>query len=499
MIVAAAVASLPNKLVPPSFRLDVPQSSSPHRTSPPKNVSDPPPISLRPELQDHAKSILETPALSLGIRNSSGRDAARIAASCGRESLMIIPHVRVQQGRGEERRQGPKVRTNAARRRRREEQRARLRTSSRAMNAKRFPRNSVAPYVPPSCACGYPGVERSSPRGNGTKAGILDKDLCESPNLQRIGDREEGFEPASKGAFDAAVIALRILRQQQQTDHDHTDNGSTHYHQGDSERKSSARVRETTPNFAELGEAHPRPGETRTVAAQTDPERVCASDDPASAATSGEAQQTTGCQTPGALSPVLLVGTTDDARRQRRSTAPGDTLSHARGPRRSTSSSAGPGEFGGGELSDTWQIVCGTTPDTSVPLQREGIGVGLRASGTADESSAGSIASDAFSAELHHQDSEKSSPATTDRPGFLHNGNGDETENAAASGMEHLALQHHDTLGTRVRDTTGSGDHVSSPGALDPLLERRVDEVTRQLQEILREDALQDDGGCNTH
>eukprot|EP00903_Cladosiphon_okamuranus_P018640 g17155.t1 len=62
-------------------------------------------ITLKLGMEEHAKSVLETPTLSLGIRNSSGRDAARIAASCGRESLMISK-LQVQ-ALGEAQRQGP--------------------------------------------------------------------------------------------------------------------------------------------------------------------------------------------------------------------------------------------------------------------------------------------------------------------------------------------------------------------------------------------------------
>lgn len=358
--------------------------------------------------------------------------------------------------------------------------------TSRAMKAGRFRGNSIAPDVPSSYIGGNPSVDRPPARGK-EQEGVLDEDLSEPPDYQRLGVSKEIFQIASKGAFGAAVIAGMPLRQQQ-NDHGHTGDGSTPQQAG-GERRGSVGFGRTTPHLSESWDAHPSLGETRAVAVQTDLERVCGGGITAPTAISGKGHQSAGCQTLGVFSPVPLVDTTDDARPQRLSTTPEDNLIHSCGARQSTSSSTGPGGFDGGNTADTRQHICNTAPELSTPFQRDGMELRRPVSETADAS-----------AELHSKDPEKPSTAATDKRELLPYDMGGETENPVAPQKEHLALRPQKTLDSRGGASTDGGDGGSLPGALDPALEKRraVDEVTQQLQEILREDALQDDGGCNT-
>lgn len=358
---------------------------------------------------------------------------------------------------------------------------------------------SVSPSVPSSHIRGYPSADWRPTRDTAA-GGLLDEGLNESVDYQRIGVSGELFQAASKGAFGAAVIA-GMLRRQQQSDHEHTDDGSAPQHL-DGETNSSFRIDGTNTKLAELVcDVHPSPSETRAVGVQTDPERDFSKDTAAPTAVPGKAQHMTGCRTPGVVSPVRLGGNTHDARLHRRSSAPGDFLSHSRDAPRPTPSSAGPAGFGGGQRSSTWQHSCHTDPDTTSPLQREGMELGLPVSDTADENQAGPISTNLVFTELHPKGSEKPATAPVDKRESLRCGNGDDTKAPAPPGVEDLVLRQHGLLGRGGGDSTYSGDGGSPPCAVDPVLAKRraVDEITRQLQEILREDALQDDGGCNTH
>ena len=362
-------------------------------------------------------------------------------------------------------------------------------------NVDRLPSSSVSPRVPSSRIGGYPGAERRSTRDS-ADVDVLDEGMGDSLDYQRTGVSKESFQAAAKGAFGAEVIA-GLLRRQQQSDHDRTDDGSAPQ-LSNGKRKSSVRVDGPSSQLSEpLREAHPSPGDTRAVAVQTDPERVFARDAAAPTPVSGEAlNRTTGCQTSGALSPATLAVSEEVTRLQRRSTAPGDIFSHSRDGRLSTSPSAGFTGFGGGKRSGTWQNSCGAERDNT--LQREGLELGRPASGTANENQAGPISRNAFSVELRSKDAKKSSPTPAEKRDALRSGSGDEGNTPVPPGRGDLVLRQHDLLARGDGGNPQAGDGGRSPGAVDPALEKRrtVDDVTRQLQEILREDALQDDGGC---
>lgn len=369
--------------------------------------------------------------------------------------------------------------------------------TDRATKARHIPQNAIIPNVPSSCIGGYPRVDRPSTRNN-AKVGVLDQVLSDSLDYQRDFVGTGGFQIAPKGAFGAAVIGAGALLRKQNSYHENADDpGTPLVGQANGERKISVSVDRASSHLSKLCNVHPSPDETRAVAVQTDPERFC-SRDATAPTTVKAAQRTTGCRTAGVLSPVPLVSSTDNARLQRRSTAPGDMLSHSLGARHSTPST-GPGEPGGSKPSNTWKSVNSTDPDTRTPLQREGMEQGRPISGTTD-ANLGRTSGSAFSAEFHHKDHEKSSTATIAKHQSLPCENGDDTENPAAPEKEDLASRQQNTQCHRDGGSTGSGDDCSPPGAVDSLLARRstVDAVTRQLQEILREDALQDDGGCNT-
>lgn len=399
-------------------------------------------------LQDHVQIILDHGALNLGIRNSSGRDAAGIAATHGRESL--IPRLRA---RFDDQQQGPKAST-LGRRRRREQRHIRL-GNHRA-------RNSIYPDVPSSC-----------------------------------------YQVASKGAFGAAgapgVILCKRIIDDEHADEEISPPGGQQ--QVDSERKSSVRVGGATSHLSESCDVHPSPGETMAVAVQTDPERVCARDATAPSTVPSKAQHTRGCQTPGALSPMPLVGSTDNARLQRRSTAPGDMLSHSLGAWHSALPSTKSGEFGRRKLPNTWESVHNTDPFASTSLHRKMMEQRRPEASTADENLAGSISGSAFSSELHRKGPETPPTAKVDEREPSPCDNGGETGNPVVRGQGDFVLRQQGTPRPGGGSSADSGDDSSPPGAVDPLLEKRnaVDEVTRQLQDILREDALQDDGGCNAH
>lgn len=363
-------------------------------------------------------------------------------------------------------------------------------TTHRTKNAKRLSRSSVAPDVTSSCFGGHPSVHQPC-TWKMAKKDVLDEVLSNGLEDQWNGVSENRCRIAPKGVLGAAAAA-GVLLQQQKNAHENLDDEARRRveQQAGGKRKSSVKLCGAGSHLPELHDVHPSPDETRAVAVQTDPESVCVRDTTVPTAVSDKAQQAAVGQTPGVLSAIpLAVDASENARLQRRSSAPGDILSQSRAARRSSmSSSVETYGFDGGMRPDAWQHVRNKATGASTLLLKGEVELDRPVSG-ADENLVGSTTGSASFDRLHREDPDKSSTAASDTRDLSLRGNGDNTENSAAPGMEDLVLRQQGTL--------GRGGGGSPPGAVDPLPERKsaIDGVTRQLQEILREDALQDDGG----
>ncbi len=266
----------------------------------------------------------------------------------------------------------------------------------------------------------------------------------------------------------------------------------------DDESRGSSKIGDISSDVLAASKPQQSPSDTtRAVAVQTDPEVLRARDTPETAV-AAPPQPAAGCRASGIVPPPPVGRVPDDARLQRRSTAPGDLLSISHGTKRTRPLPTESEEDAGGRHVRARQHIAGASPDKNEASLTKEVDRGRPpVPGTAECDLSG-LCSDrtAFSADLRQTDIEASSAGVpTDERG---DPPARDTTPSTANVGDVASLQQQMPAPCGRLDENGlvAVDAGSPPEAVDPSLERRnkIDEVTRELQGLLREDALQDDG-----
>lgn len=460
---------------------------------------------LRPSfiiLQKHAKHLLQHRGLDLRVRNSSGRDAAGVAAMYGREALSsrlqrCYSLQRQQPRRPRVLRHLPKA-SNTSRQRRRQQRLAQP-GAQRDSKVGWYNDYSASSKVASSCtgACPHVGPSLSI---NTAKAGAFNHPKNNSLDIRRSGDREESFGAESKGAFGAAAAAGMVLGTQKNEREKTRDGPEAVVGQSeDGERKSSVRVDATALHLSSGAcRVHPSPDETRAVAVQTDPE-LFGAPDTAALALAGQARQTT--DTPGVAESTSSLGRfTDFSRLERRSTAPGDISPRSLGIGLPIRSMTGPRDAVVGKRSNAWQTNHERDLASSKPLQKAQMEEECApASGNANDDLEGSSSAIASSTKFCEYRTERPYIVSVDGRSPLSLDTVYESRSTALQENGDITERQREMLDPRDVGGGLAAGECSSSGTAHPPLGRRskVDEVTRELQRLLREDALQDDGECD--
>lgn len=332
-------------------------------------------------------------------------------------------------------------------------------------------------------------------------AGVFDNPKSNNLDVERDGDNEDSLRVEPKGTFCAAAAAGLLLGTQKNERED-MNNGIEPFvgQSEEGERKSSVRVGTTAPQLSsETCKVRPLPGQTRAVGVQTEPE-IMGARCTAASAMAGQAQQMTDNQAVVATSTMSLECFTDHARLEERSTAP-DIWCRSLGTEFGAQSVTGPRDAIGDKRPKAWQSNEEEDPASSTRLQKATVEEGRApASGNGSENLVGSSSKIAPSA--GHREDRTDNPPTVPADGWnpLSLGFADEIRSTALPENGAITMRQQEML-----DTTGRGGgnlatgECSSSGVVDPSLVRRskVNEVTRELQRLLREDALQDNGEYN--
>lgn len=301
---------------------------------------------------------------------------------------------------------------------------------------------------------------------------------------QRTNASEESCKDASNGERDkaasAAPAAAGMLDLSQKS------NKRDVHHGLGSAKGPSADADEKRANSCPSGrwEVHPTPRSTRAIAVQTEPEG--AETEGATTPAVGQAQQIAGPGAEATKSSLSHGCFTGDA-----------TLQTASGGLQCLEAEipvfvAVKGN--GGERPGGRRNVREITPDSRKPLDQEIVHGESQAAPSMDND--GRIGS--RSGELRKTAAQGPSTPTVDTLGCLTHGTVDQIAGvrtaASDSGRDAESLQEELNRGLEAGRASGGSDVVA--GEVNPLFEARnkIDEVTRELQRLLREDALQDDG-----
>ncbi|CAM9442980.1 unnamed protein product [Ectocarpus sp. 13 AM-2016] len=438
-------------------------------------------ISLKIGLEEHTRHLLNHRALDLGIENSSGRNAAAVAERYGRESLISR-----QQARYDircQRKRQVQHRPSARKLQRRSKQpRPCMDTHDIMMSEAGRPHAEFFSSGPSSNSPrALPGADEMLSRG--MKAEGLPEGSKNRVN-QGINASEESLKAASNGERDEAASAapapagLLDLSQK---------NNKQDVHDGLEPAKgpgAAADKKSTNSCPMDSCEVHPPPRSTRAIAVQTEPEDI--ETERATTPAVGQAQQIAGPGAEATRSSLSQGCSAGDANLQTASR--GIQRLEAEIPVFVTVEGI-EGERPGGRRN--FREI---TPHSSLPLDQEMTGGEFPAAPSMDND--GRIGSG--SGEAHQIAAEGPSTPTSDTLGCLPHGTVDQIANgrtaASDSGNDAGLLQGVLNRGVEAGRTSAGSAVVAHE--VDPLFEARskIDEVTRELQRLLREDALQDDG-----
>lgn len=443
-------------------------------------------------LQEHVKCILEHRDVDLDVRNSSGQDAAGVAATCGRESL--ISHLLVRRNL-EQRRMKPSFKDQHRLAQLQHRQlplgtRRALRARARTRRSRR--KSTSSELSPSHNDTDHLHAHRMSVTA---EASILCQGKSETLENRRVCAITDGVPVAPKHTSGTENTAgLLVEAQDDGTDHDaaaqHADNESRSNKIGD---KNSHCLAACEP-------LQPPSDTTRAIAVQTDPEVLQARDmQEIAVAAPASPQPAAGFRASGILHHPPLGRIPEGARLQRRSTAPGDLFSVSRRFKRPRPLPTESEEDVGGREVHARQRIAGASPGTNETTLTMEVDRGRApVSGTTEHDLSGLCSEGTvFRTDLRQIEIEASSAvAPTDERGEPP---ARDTPHGAANVGDLASQQQQMPAPSGCLDDSGlvAVDAGSPPGAVDPSLERRnkVDEVTRELQRLLREDALQDDGG----
>lgn len=253
-------------------------------------------------------------------------------------------------------------------------------------------------------------------------------------------------------------------------------------------RTTSVKIDSAEPRFLASSRVHPQPNGTRVIAVQTD--SVPAKDQGTDAAEyvwqTPDSQMT-------AFPPILYQRRyTDGARLHRRLTGPGDLTSNAVDDQHFPPSTWAADTFVGGERPNSWRNLHVMDPSLSPKLLNERTEEGRPAT-----SGAGSGSSIVGPVRRRENGVEELSTAHARKLVGLLLSSADQTGRPGTSETESTAAQQEEMLeGSRSKSDLVAKEELGVENANQPLAsESKVDDVTWQLQQLLREDALQDDGG----
>ncbi|CAN0224360.1 unnamed protein product, partial [Ectocarpus sp. 12 AP-2014] len=441
-------------------------------------------ISLKIGLEEHTQHLLNHRALDLGIQNSSGRNAAAVAERYGRESLISR-----QQARYDircQRKRQVQHRPSARKLQRRSKQpRPCMDTHDIMMSEAGRPHTEFFSSGPSSNnPRALPSADEMLSRGTiaeglpeGSKNGVNRRTNASEESLKAASNGERD-EAASVAPAPAGLLGLS----QKNNKHD--------VHDGfESAKGPGAGADKKSTNSCPLDgcEVHPPPRSTRAIAVQTEPEGI--ETERATTPAVGQAQQIAG---PGAEA-------TRSSLSQGCSAGDSNLQTASRGIQRLEAEipmfvtvEGNEGERPGGRRN-----IREVTPHSRLPLDQEMTHGEFPAAPSMDND--GRIGSG--SGEAHQIAAEGPSTPTSDTLGCLPHGTVDQIANGrtAASDSGNVAglLQGVLNRGVEAGRTSAESDVVAHE--VDPLFEARnkIDEVTRELQRLLREDALQDDGSLD--
>ncbi|CAM9404918.1 unnamed protein product [Ectocarpus sp. 4 AP-2014] len=438
-------------------------------------------ISLKIGLEEHTRLLLNHLALDLGIQNSSGRNAAAVAERYGRESLISRQQARYDIGC--QRKRQVQHRPSARKLQRRSKQpRPYMDTHDIVISEAGRSRTEFFSSGPSSNSPRtLPGTDEMLSRG--TIAEGLPEGSKNRVN-QRANANEESLKAASNGERDEAASAppapagLLDLSQK---------NNKQDVHDGLKLAKgpgAGADIRSTNSCPPDRCEVHPPPRSTRAIAVQTKPEDV--KTERATTSAVGQAKQIARPGTEATRSSLSQGCFAGDADLQTASR--GMQLLEAEIPV-FVIVEGNEGERPGGRR-NLREIV----PHSRLPLDQEMTHGEFQAAPSMDND--GRIGSG--SGQAHQIAAEGPSTTTADTLGCLPHGTVDQIAGGRAaasdSGTDAELLPGVLNRGVEAGRTSVASDAVADE--VDPLFEARnkINEVTRQLQRLLREDALQDDG-----
>lgn len=446
--------------------------------------------------QEHVKHLLDHRTLDVGIRNSSGRDAVAVAARYGRESLTSRVQARfASEQRRRERRmvQAGPTRKGAKQARRGRHRRRRLSThASRKLLAESSHEDSASSNASQSCA-GMSSRVDDALSGDTTIAGVLIQTSDDSKGFQEALEGKDDCRTATKEALGAIMAGSSLPSEGPERGgaEDGTESTGT-FTAGGSKRKS---VQVDGAEQRSLGSSrvHPQPNATRAVAVQTD----CVPSDAQGSTVVGRVRQIVDSETIGMSSTLRQGRDTVRTRLQRRLTAPGDLRFHALDASHLSSSIAVADTMKIDEQSNVWRDLRAREPaqDTTSLNDRTEEARPLE-SIDSSQSQSDSSSSVVLPTSLCQTDVDLSSAANADKQespslcGVDRNGSTDapETESTAAQQQEDVDYSHGEC------EAVAEEDRGVEKNNLPSAIGSEIDDVTRQLQQLLREDALQDDG-----
>ncbi|CAN0211426.1 unnamed protein product, partial [Scytosiphon promiscuus] len=451
-------------------------------------------IALKLGMEEHVKHLLDHRALDLDIRNSSGRDVAAVAARCGRDSLtsQIIQQARFNSA---QRRRERRV-TQTRQTRKRAKQGRGMRQRRRRFSTPRGLAQECSREDSVSSSASLPRfgtstrIDSASP-GDKATAGVPSDDAGDDQGRRLDFGSEERFQKAAEEALRAimAISSVPSNKLERKEVGDGTESTGEDTAGGCGKKTVGVDGAEQQP-ILDYSRKHPQPHSTRAIAVQTD--FIPNNDRGISpAGQEGQSLSSEVIETP----PALIQERNDGgARLQRESIAPGDVGFHAVDvPHLSSFGAADAIE--GGEQSEACRNLHEMKPALG-PVLLENVAEEEEHSADTDDSGQsrpGSSSSVVPPAGLNGSDGEKWSAAHAGERKRPSHHNADHTAGTEAPEPKSTAAQQQEECNRS--GSTGEEDFDAEKEALPSADGSETDKVTRQLQLLLREDALQNDAG----
>ncbi|CAM9216320.1 unnamed protein product, partial [Hapterophycus canaliculatus] len=442
-------------------------------------------ITLKLGMEEHVEHLLDHQALDLSIRNSSSRDVPAVAARYGRESL--TSNLQTRFALGERRRKRLIARAEPSWKRRKQQRRRRQRRrcpeTRQGLEPERFRDDPACSDASLSGMSMSSRVDDGSSRGTAT-ARVPGHNFGDNQGDQQVVGSDERHQITTGAESGTAMATSSVRSQGRERVEVQGETESAGGYTGCGGRRNSTEADGSEIRPLRSPRLHTQPSGTRAIAVQTD---FVAPDDRGIAPVRCARQTLESQATPSLLSQRRFA---DGARLLRRSTAPGDLKFHALNAQYLSSFPAVPDAMDGSERSNVRGNLIGMDPTLSPNLSNcrtEGEHPAASVDYTPSRSSSSSSTSTSTVLPIRLRVDKRESPSlrSGDRIG---NTDALEAESTTTEQQEELVC---DRLERDLTVEEDCGEDKTNPPFANG---SKVDDVTRQVQQLLREDALQDDG-----